>query len=526
MYLIRHARLTCRFYCTTSTPHQNHPRQQVFDEFREDGETAISLPAKKSTSRSGALLTLCRDTWGGDAATRQNDWMNHEGSASNVCYRPPVLPNLPEVAFIARKDVGKTRLLTQMLTPYGRFLLRKARAPGNDNVINFFRIGNFFRIVDTPGYGYTGERRQVQYQWQNLVRSLIQNRPNLKHVYLLTEAKPEGFTERDAMMMEFLALHGISFTQVVTRADGVLTTPYNEELKTLPMEERQLRLLKQIEALKAETGCEHIPTILCSHKDGKGVGALLYDIIGRVADGVPTEDLTLKNMTQNPFYCEDTQRYRAANTKVTDDSRTTNPEIGVDDDVDLIHDCKFLPPAHVDHGFFMSHAMVTGFRPKGERVALKMKSEEEEALENPHHPLAGSPELAKYVCIKAFALFFEPRNEGTHAPCHIGADSRRLLIISNLFHFVYLGAPLVHPVSRVFFFQVKLMSLLLTTHPSHRYFPTLAEEYLHSNHAESNPTVKPAAERYFGMPLPVNLRMKYATPEEKENWRKVLNKPH
>ena len=63
---------------------------------------------------------------------------------------PP--PELPEIAFLGRSNVGKSSLINAFLNR--KKIARVSSTPGFTKALNFFRIDHKFFLVDLPGYGF------------------------------------------------------------------------------------------------------------------------------------------------------------------------------------------------------------------------------------------------------------------------------------------------------------------------------------------------------------------------------------
>ena len=59
---------------------------------------------------------------------------------------------LPEVCFAGRSNVGKSSLINSLLNR--KSIARTSKRPGQTKTILFYRIDNYFSLVDVPGYGY------------------------------------------------------------------------------------------------------------------------------------------------------------------------------------------------------------------------------------------------------------------------------------------------------------------------------------------------------------------------------------
>ncbi len=148
--------------------------------------------------------------------------------AAHTDQLPP--PDLPEVAFAGRSNVGKSSLINALTGR--RDLARASAEPGRTREVNLFLLDGRLRIADLPGYGFAKAPRKEAAKFQNLARAYLRGRPNLKRVYLLIDAR-HGLKAADAEALDALDLAAVSYQIVLTKADKLRS---RDELQALVVE--------------------------------------------------------------------------------------------------------------------------------------------------------------------------------------------------------------------------------------------------------------------------------------------------
>lgn len=139
-------------------------------------------------------------------------------------------PDIPEIAFAGRSNVGKSSLLN--LLTNRKTLARVSSAPGKTRTINFYLINNEFRIVDLPGYGYAKVSKSVSEGWGDMMEKYLSSRENLLKVVQLVDIRHKP-TAQDVQMYDYLKHYGLDGIVIATKADKVSSNEAQKCLKVI-----------------------------------------------------------------------------------------------------------------------------------------------------------------------------------------------------------------------------------------------------------------------------------------------------
>lgn len=147
-------------------------------------------------------------------------------------------PDVPEIAFCGRSNVGKSSLLNALT---GRkSIARTSVTPGRTQELNFFDVAEplRFRLVDMPGYGFAKAPPSATEKWRRLVRDFLRGRVVLRRTLLLVDAR-HGFKPGDLEMMAMLDEAAVGYRIVLTKADKVKPSALAEMLTQTEVEARK-----------------------------------------------------------------------------------------------------------------------------------------------------------------------------------------------------------------------------------------------------------------------------------------------
>lgn len=163
-------------------------------------------------------------------------------------------PELPEVSFAGRSNVGKSSLLNKLV---GRKALAKVSStPGRTANINFFEVDGIY-LVDLPGYGFAKVSKAEQKRWANLISDYFEQERSFNLVVALVDIRHDA-QKLDVQMLSFLQENELPFCVALTKAD---------KLSRNKQQQQQSRLAKQF-------GLDRSQLIVTSAQTGQGIDEL------------------------------------------------------------------------------------------------------------------------------------------------------------------------------------------------------------------------------------------------------------
>jgi len=160
-------------------------------------------------------------------------------------------PDVPEIAFLGRSNVGKSSLLNALV---GEKAAKVSQTPGRTRAINFFALldpSQRRRLVfaDLPGYGYAKISKSISAGWPAFIEPYLAIRSTLKLCVCLVDSNVPA-QQSDGQLLDWLRAAGREFAVVATKADRLSG---NERTRNLAALKKGLGL-DEILAVSAKTG--------------------------------------------------------------------------------------------------------------------------------------------------------------------------------------------------------------------------------------------------------------------------------
>ncbi len=129
---------------------------------------------------------------------------------------PP--PDLPEICFAGRSNVGKSSLINAITNQ--NKLAKASNTPGRTRELNYFNVSDRLRIVDLPGYGYARASKTDIEKWTKLTRQFLAGRAPLRRIFLLIDSR-RGVKDSDLEIMSLLDEVAVTYQIVLTKTDKI-----------------------------------------------------------------------------------------------------------------------------------------------------------------------------------------------------------------------------------------------------------------------------------------------------------------
>jgi len=160
-------------------------------------------------------------------------------------------PDVPEIAFLGRSNVGKSSLLNALV---GEKTAKVSQTPGRTRAINFFALLDTSQrrklmFADLPGYGYAKISKSISAGWPAFIEPYLAIRSTLKLCVCLVDSNVPP-QESDKQLIDWLRAAGREFIVVATKIDRLSGNERTRNLKAL----KEGLELDEVLPISAKTG--------------------------------------------------------------------------------------------------------------------------------------------------------------------------------------------------------------------------------------------------------------------------------
>jgi GTP-binding protein len=160
-------------------------------------------------------------------------------------------PDVPEIAFLGRSNVGKSSLLNTLT---GEKSAKVSSTPGRTRAINFFALLDTSQrrrmvFADLPGYGYAKISKSISAGWPAFIEPYLAIRSTLKLCICLVDSNVPA-QESDRQLIDWLRAEERNLAVVATKIDRLSG---NERTRNLLALKKGLEL-DEILPISAKTG--------------------------------------------------------------------------------------------------------------------------------------------------------------------------------------------------------------------------------------------------------------------------------
>lgn len=136
-------------------------------------------------------------------------------SAAEESGWPPV--ELVEVAIAGRSNAGKSSFINALTNSKAA---KTSSQPGKTRLLNFFQLGEHYRLVDMPGYGFAKVSANEQKSWAKMIERYLHNRSNLIGLLLIMDIRRK-WTEDEQMVVDWCQQSDTPIIVLLNKSDKV-----------------------------------------------------------------------------------------------------------------------------------------------------------------------------------------------------------------------------------------------------------------------------------------------------------------
>mgnify|MGYP005985948619 CR=1 FL=1 len=127
-----------------------------------------------------------------------------------------------EVAFAGRSNAGKSSALNTLTD--NKKLARTSKTPGRTQLLNFFSLDEYSRLVDLPGYGFAKVPKAMKQAWDRNLAGYLQERQSLRGLVMLMDIR-HPLQQYDWQMIRWASESKMPVHLLLTKADKLKRGP-------------------------------------------------------------------------------------------------------------------------------------------------------------------------------------------------------------------------------------------------------------------------------------------------------------
>ncbi len=136
-------------------------------------------------------------------------------SAADVSQAPK--DEVVEIAIMGRSNAGKSSFINALSS---QKIAKVSQSPGKTRLLNFFSVGDVYRLVDMPGYGYASRGRDEIASWKAMIEAYLSVRENLRGLILIMDIRRD-WQEEEEQLRTFAITADLPLMIVLNKADKV-----------------------------------------------------------------------------------------------------------------------------------------------------------------------------------------------------------------------------------------------------------------------------------------------------------------
>jgi GTP-binding protein len=134
----------------------------------------------------------------------------------------------PEIALMGRSNAGKSSFLNAWVGR--RSLAKVSQQPGKTRLLNFFDVGEIYRIVDMPGYGFASRGAEERDSWGKMIEGYVNSRSSLVGALLIMDIRRDWSSD-EAMILNWLERRGVPLIVILNKMDKISRSQQAQRLR-------------------------------------------------------------------------------------------------------------------------------------------------------------------------------------------------------------------------------------------------------------------------------------------------------